>query len=274
MIIPIAPFYVKHLGASGRQLGLLIACYALIRLAMAKGFAVDALPSPLMELAMDTAGRARFAAFLAYFWREYVRPLMESHRGEIAAVMSKGKAAVDTAGLFPFLHGTSERISLGGARGDDLLIEKRLELVLDGNELESFAVSPALFSFPHLVVNYDSTKKVFFQICVDLPLRGGEKWLSEVDRLAKVGFALSDKSRLRIMLFVAGASPTQQEICERMGYAKSTISRHMAILVDAGVVRRMCDVTGRQVFTLNLPLLEELTPSLLAWLGSGKKEEE
>ena len=31
MIIPIAPFYVKHLGAGGRQLGLLIACYALMQ---------------------------------------------------------------------------------------------------------------------------------------------------------------------------------------------------------------------------------------------------
>jgi DNA-binding transcriptional ArsR family regulator len=227
----------------------------------------EALPPRLVALAADRSRRERFFAFLEYVWRVYVKPLVEAHRTDIAAALAQGRETVAREGDFAFLRRTSERFSLGGEGGGDLLIEKWLDLQVEGERLSSFIVAPSLFAFPHLVVNYDAQHRVFFEVSFDLPLRGGERWLSEVDRLSQVGFALSDKSRLRILMLIARSPLTQQELCDRMGYAKSTISRHMAILIDAGLVQRAGEGERSQAFRLRLPVIRDLSPSLLAWLG-------
>ncbi|MEW6229245.1 MAG: winged helix-turn-helix domain-containing protein [Bacillota bacterium] len=225
------------------------------------------LSGKLSALAADRGKRERFLSFLEYVWQVYVKPLVEGHRGELALALARGREAVAREGAFAFLRGTSERFTLGGENDEDLLIEKRLDLTVEGDGLKAFIITPSLFAFPHLVVNYDAEARFFFEVTFDLPLRGGERWLSEVDRLAKVGFALSDKSRLRILMLIAKAPLTQQEICDRMGYAKSTISRHMGILIDAGLVQRTGEGIRGQTFHLRLPVIKELSPSLLGWFG-------
>ena len=48
--------------------------------------------------------------------------------------------------------------------------------------------------------------------------------------------ALSDESRVRILMFLRGGELCVCQIIEMFGLAPSTVSKHMAILVQAGLV--------------------------------------
>jgi len=50
--------------------------------------------------------------------------------------------------------------------------------------------------------------------------------------------ALSDESRVRTLMFLRGGELCVCQIIEMLGLAPSTVSKHMAILVQAGLVER------------------------------------
>jgi len=49
--------------------------------------------------------------------------------------------------------------------------------------------------------------------------------------------ALSDESRVRVLLFLRGGELCLCQIVEMLGLAPSTVSKHMAILYQAGLVK-------------------------------------
>jgi len=55
--------------------------------------------------------------------------------------------------------------------------------------------------------------------------------------------ALSDESRIRILMFLRGGELCVCQIIEMLGLAPSTVSKHMAILVQAGLVE--CRKNGK-----------------------------
>jgi len=50
--------------------------------------------------------------------------------------------------------------------------------------------------------------------------------------------ALADESRVRVLMFLRGGELCVCQIIEMLGLAPSTVSKHMAILVQAGLVER------------------------------------
>ena len=55
-------------------------------------------------------------------------------------------------------------------------------------------------------------------------------------RYSKLFKAFGDKSRLRIIAIVADNELTVNEITEKIGLSQPTVSRHLAILKEAGIV--------------------------------------
>lgn len=53
---------------------------------------------------------------------------------------------------------------------------------------------------------------------------------------SKLFKAFGDKSRLRIIAIVAAKEVTVNDITEKVGLSQPTVSRHLAILKDAGIV--------------------------------------
>ena len=72
-------------------------------------------------------------------------------------------------------------------------------------------------------------------------------------RISTIGKALGDPNRARILtLLVTGKPHTAGELAASVGLAASTTSRHLSILVDAGLVR--ADAAGRyRYFTVTSP---------------------
>lgn len=78
------------------------------------------------------------------------------------------------------------------------------------------------------------------------------------DRLAAVGRALGDPSRAAILTALASGRPRSAgELAAVAGLARSTTSRHLAVLVDAGMIE--VDPSGRhRFFRLKSPEIAEL----------------
>jgi DNA-binding transcriptional ArsR family regulator len=81
--------------------------------------------------------------------------------------------------------------------------------------------------------------------------------------------ALSDPTRREILRILRGGDLSAGELGERFPIARSTISGHLSVLKDAGLV-----VTERQgttiIYSLNVAVYEELLSSIMSLLGVGK----
>jgi DNA-binding transcriptional ArsR family regulator len=81
--------------------------------------------------------------------------------------------------------------------------------------------------------------------------------------------ALSDPTRREILRILREGDLSAGAIGERFPIARSTMSGHLSVLKDAGLV-----VTERQgttiIYSLNVAVYEELLSSIMSLLGVGK----
>src|SRR6185437_11656356 len=73
------------------------------------------------------------------------------------------------------------------------------------------------------------------------PLTGGALNEETAERLARVFHALGDRHRVRLLSLIAAAEGGEACICDLtapLGLAQPTISHHMKLLVEAGLVTR------------------------------------
>jgi DNA-binding transcriptional ArsR family regulator len=81
--------------------------------------------------------------------------------------------------------------------------------------------------------------------------------------------ALSDPTRREILRILRGGDLSAGQLSDRFPIARSTMSGHLSVLKDAGLV-----VTERQgttiIYSLNVAVYEELLSSIMSLLGVGK----
>jgi len=73
------------------------------------------------------------------------------------------------------------------------------------------------------------------------PLAGGALDEQTAERLARVFHALGDRHRVRLLSLIAAADDGEACICDLtapVGLAQPTVSHHMKLLVEAGLVTR------------------------------------
>jgi ArsR family transcriptional regulator, arsenate/arsenite/antimonite-responsive transcriptional repressor len=73
------------------------------------------------------------------------------------------------------------------------------------------------------------------------PMAGGVLDEGTAERLARVFHALGDRHRVRLLSLIAAADDAQACICDLtvpVGLAQPTVSHHMKLLVEAGLVTR------------------------------------
>lgn len=84
--------------------------------------------------------------------------------------------------------------------------------------------------------------------------------------------ALSDPKRREILRLLRNGDLTAGELADRFPVARSTLSEHLGVLRDAGLV-----VTERQgttiVYSLNVAVYEELLAVIMNLLGVGRSVE-
>ena len=81
--------------------------------------------------------------------------------------------------------------------------------------------------------------------------------------------ALSDPTRREILKLLRNGPKTSGEIAERFPSAWATISRHLAVLRDAGLI--LSERNGQQiVYELNTTVFEDVVNHLLEWTRPAK----
>jgi ArsR family transcriptional regulator len=87
--------------------------------------------------------------------------------------------------------------------------------------------------------------------------------------------ALADPTRREILKMLRAGPKTSGEIAERFPSAWATISRHLGVLRDAGLI--LSERNGQQiVYELNTTVFDDLVNHLMEWTrpisrGAGKK---
>jgi ArsR family transcriptional regulator, arsenate/arsenite/antimonite-responsive transcriptional repressor len=82
--------------------------------------------------------------------------------------------------------------------------------------------------------------------------------------------ALSDPTRREILKLLRGQSRTSGEIAAHFSTAWATISRHLAILRDAGLIVAERNGTSIQ-YELNTTVVQDLVDHLMTWTHTGEK---
>jgi len=82
--------------------------------------------------------------------------------------------------------------------------------------------------------------------------------------------ALADPTRREILKLLRKGPRTSGEIAERFDSAWPTISRHLGVLRDAGLI--LSERRGQQiVYELNTTVFAEVVEQLLDWVRPGRK---
>lgn len=77
--------------------------------------------------------------------------------------------------------------------------------------------------------------------------------------------ALADPTRRRILRILRDGPLTSGEIAERFDTSWPTVSRHLAVLRDAGLILSVRE--GQQIiYELNTTVVEDVVNSLLEWV--------
>jgi DNA-binding transcriptional ArsR family regulator len=81
--------------------------------------------------------------------------------------------------------------------------------------------------------------------------------------------ALSDPTRREILKLLRNGPKTSGEIAEKFPSAWATISRHLAVLRDAGLI--LSERNGQQiVYELNTTVFDDVVNHLLEWTRPAK----
>jgi DNA-binding transcriptional ArsR family regulator len=77
--------------------------------------------------------------------------------------------------------------------------------------------------------------------------------------------ALSDPTRREILELLRSGPRTSGEIADKFSTSWPTISRHLSVLKDAGLI--LAERNGQQVvYELNTTVFQDLVESLIKWL--------
>jgi ArsR family transcriptional regulator, repressor of sdpIR and other operons len=90
--------------------------------------------------------------------------------------------------------------------------------------------------------------------------------MAETDKRVTIVFrALADDTRRRILRLLRRGPLSSGNIADRFDSSWPTISRHLAILRDAGLVR--AERIGQEIrYELNTSVFEDLTQHLMQWV--------
>jgi DNA-binding transcriptional ArsR family regulator len=78
--------------------------------------------------------------------------------------------------------------------------------------------------------------------------------------------ALSDPTRREILELLRSGPRTSGEIADKFSTSWATISRHLSVLKDAGLI--LAERDGQHVvYELNTTVFQEVVENLIKWLG-------
>lgn len=199
--------------------------------------------------------------FISYMWETYVKPILVSHWREIQKQIEEGRGYLREGRYRELLEKINERIKL---TNNTLKMQKRYEMDVTSDQVTRFHISPLIFVFPYLLMDWEVEYGYFF-LGWEAPFKGEDSAAKGIDIISSRSFALSDKSRLRMLLLLSNKPMTQKDLGLYMGFAKSTTSKHVNILLNADILKRE-EVDKTIYLSVNRDILKNLSSFIMDWL--------
>lgn len=204
--------------------------------------------------------RERLLEFLAscdraFFAAEWPRlaPTLERAAADVTTLQAeRGSVAV----LVSLAHGIR-------ARGATVTIDKSTTGTIDLASGRRVLVIPSLLCHPHVIVQSEPAWTPVIQYPVQRP--APRRALPPLDVTARRLEALADPSRLELCALIAREARATQELAAMTGLTTPTVSRHLKVLRDAGLVTSTQHGHFR-LHVLDLDVVEGLGQALVASL--------
>ena len=162
-----------------------------------------------------------------------------------------------------FISRFSDRVGVAGD-GDALILHWGKGMRVPLGDLSRILFVPSAFS-PRRLMFYrlDRTQIFFYN-----PDHEAASPPEEAPESLLLGFsALADATRFKLLRLIARERLPAQEMAKRLGLNESTISRHLRLLVEAGLVGRAGQDGKFILYELNPERIDQLAAQAKAYLG-------
>jgi len=218
-------------------------------------------PDLLRRYARETEAGAP----LLMYW-EAIAAEVAAHAGLLAGSIQTETARLAQMDPVAFICRFSDRVSVAGD-GDALILHWGKGMRVPLADLQEIWFVPSAFCPRRLMFYRLGPVQIFFYD----PLHAEPAAVAEAPESLVLGFsALADTTRLRLLGLIAQEGVPAQEMARRLGVNESTISRHLRMLVEAGLVGRERQEGKYVIYGLQAERIDELADHLKAYLGPGR----
>ncbi len=200
--------------------------------------------------------------FLETYCRNFFIDIIEEHQTLIKASIKNETTLSRTLAFTDYVKRMNPRVSI---KKNQMVMEKMYSTSFNSEVLDVFYIKLSLFSFPHLVID-DRHDAGIFSLCMDLPFRDDDYSLKGSNSISTKAFALSDRTRLEILFMLSRQPMTQKELTIKMGLAKSTVSRHVNILMESKILYSADGERNTKLF-INSGSIETISEEIINWLN-------
>ncbi len=201
--------------------------------------------------------------FLETYCRNFFIDIIEEHKILIKSSIKDETSLYSKLAFTDYVKRLNPRVSI---KRNQIVMEKMYSASFNSEVLDVFYIKLSLFSFPHLVID-DCHDEGIFSLCMDLPFRDNDYSLKGSISISTKAFALSDRTRLEILFMLSKQPMTQKELTIKMGLAKSTVSRHVNILLESKFLYSSDGDRNTKLF-INSGSIETISEEILNWLNS------
>ncbi|HEY3366697.1 MAG TPA: metalloregulator ArsR/SmtB family transcription factor [Symbiobacteriaceae bacterium] len=220
-----------------------------------------ALPTPDALARVADRDPEAGAALLAYW--EAISPEVGAQTGLLVASLQKELERLGQMDPLAFICRFSDRVSVAGD-GEAIILHWGGGMRVPLADLERILFIPSAFCPRRLMFYRLGPVQIFFYN----PRHEEPAELEEAPESLILGFsALADATRLQLLRLITRDSMPAQEMARRLGVNESTVSRHLKLLVEAGLVGR-----GRQegkfvYYAFQPERIDQLAAGIKAYLG-------
>lgn len=220
-----------------------------------------ALPTPDLLQKYQEQDAPGGAALQAYW--EAVSPEVGARAGLLAESIHKAMAKLRETDPLTFICHYSDRVSVAGD-GEAIILHWGKGMRVPLADLDRILFVPSAFCPRRLMFYRLGQTQIFFYD----PLYEEPRQVEDAPESLVVGFsALADATRLKLLRLIAREVMPAQEMARRLELNESTVSRHLRLLIEAGIVGRERQEGKYIYYSLQPERLDELTSAIKGYLG-------
>ena len=173
------------------------------------------------------------AVLLLDYWQA-IAPEIADHIGQVAVAMQQDQALLSKMDPLAFLCRLSDRISVTGDR-ESIVLQWGKGMRIPLTDLEQIVMVPSYFCPRRLMFYRQGPLQVFFYSPGSKP---PQEFPDAPEKLTLGLTALADPTRLKLLRLITTERLPAQDMARRLDLNESTVSRHLRLLMEAGLVAR------------------------------------